>query len=182
MIATVTGTALIGGELLLTACKNSNTDVPASGFTNQELGLINEVADTMLPTTASSPGAKAANVADPIARIVNDCYSDDQQKIFHDGLASLAKKSEESNGKSFIDSSAEERTAMLQSLQKEARDQQTSGDGKQPPHYFTMMQQLALLSYYNSEIGCKQAMRFDPVPGRYDGCIDYSVGDKAFCG
>jgi hypothetical protein len=47
-------------------------------------------------------------------------------------------------------------------------------------HYFRMMKELTLLGYFTSEIGSTQARRYVPVPGRYEGCIPYKKGDKAF--
>jgi hypothetical protein len=36
------------------------------------------------------------------------------------------------------------------------------------------------MGYFTSEIGAKQALRYLPVPGRFEGCIPYKKGDKAF--
>jgi hypothetical protein len=49
-----------------------------------------------------------------------------------------------------------------------------------PTHYFRMMKELALLGYFTSEIGCKQAQRYAETPGRYDPCVPYKPGDKAW--
>ena len=49
-----------------------------------------------------------------------------------------------------------------------------------PKHYFRMMKELALLGYFTSEIGCKQAQRYAETPGRYDPCVPYKPGDKAW--
>ena len=95
-----------------------------------------------------------------------------------------------------------ERKDLLVALDKEARTYQEKirafdskenakevearNSGKQyerqrmSPHYFTMMKQLTLLGYFTSEIGSKQALRYNPVPGRYDGCAPYKKGDKAW--
>ncbi|MCZ2459027.1 MAG: gluconate 2-dehydrogenase subunit 3 family protein, partial [Chitinophagales bacterium] len=51
-----------------------------------------------------------------------------------------------------------------------------------PPYYFTMMKQLTLWGYFTSEIGMTQALKYVPVPGRFDGCIDYKKGDKIMVG
>ena len=40
--------------------------------------------------------------------------------------------------------------------------------------------ELTLLGYFTSEIGSKQARRYVAVPGRFEGCIPYKKGDKAF--
>src|SRR5207237_156710 len=49
-----------------------------------------------------------------------------------------------------------------------------------PAHYFRMMKELALLGYFTSEIGCTQAQRYLDAPGRYDPCIPYNPGEKAW--
>ena len=49
-----------------------------------------------------------------------------------------------------------------------------------PPHYFRMMKELALLGYFTSEIGCTQAMRYAESPGRFDPCVPYKPGEKAW--
>jgi hypothetical protein len=49
-----------------------------------------------------------------------------------------------------------------------------------PTHYFRMMKELAMLGYFTSEIGCKQAMRYIESPGRYDPCVPYQPGEKAW--
>ena len=38
----------------------------------------------------------------------------------------------------------------------------------EPPHYFRLMKELALLGYFTSEIGYTKAMRYVESPGRFD--------------
>jgi hypothetical protein len=49
-----------------------------------------------------------------------------------------------------------------------------------PAHYFRMMKELALLGYFTSEIGCTQAQRYIESPGRFDPCVPYAPGEKAW--
>ena len=49
-----------------------------------------------------------------------------------------------------------------------------------PVHYFRMMKELALLGYFTSEIGYNRAMRYIETPGRFDPCVPYEEGDKAW--
>jgi hypothetical protein len=49
-----------------------------------------------------------------------------------------------------------------------------------PAHYFRMMKELALLGYFTSEIGCTQAQRYVESPGRFDPCVPYTPGEKAW--
>src|SRR5262249_9570677 len=49
-----------------------------------------------------------------------------------------------------------------------------------PPHYFRQMKELAMLGFFTSEIGCKQAMRYVEAPGRFDPCVPYQPGEKSW--
>ena len=49
-----------------------------------------------------------------------------------------------------------------------------------PVHYFRLMKELALLGYFTSEIGYRQAMRYVETPGRYDPCAQYKPGEKSW--
>jgi len=54
-------------------------------FTAQDVALLDEVADTILPET-KTPGAKAAHVGPFMALMVTDTYDEQQQGIFRDGI------------------------------------------------------------------------------------------------
>ena len=49
-----------------------------------------------------------------------------------------------------------------------------------PTHYFRMMKELALLGYFTSEIGCTQAQRYVESPGKFEPCVPYKRGERAW--
>jgi hypothetical protein len=51
----------------------------------------------------------------------------------------------------------------------------------QPP-YYSMVKQLTLWGYWTSEVGTKHALRYVPVPGTYQGCIDVDPTTRAWAG
>lgn len=51
-----------------------------------------------------------------------------------------------------------------------------------PTHYFRMMKELSMLGYFTSEIGCTQALRYVESPGRFDPCVPYVKGERAWAG
>ena len=65
-------------------------------------------------------------------------------------------------------------------LDKEAKDYTSAKKDSDPNHYFSLMKQLTLLGFFTSEIGATKALRYVAVPGRFDGCVDYKKGDKAW--
>jgi len=71
-------------------------------------------------------------------------------------------------------------TTFLTALDKEAKDYQKNKKKEEPTHYFTQMKQLTLFGYFTSKEGATQALRYVAVPGKYEGCIDYKKGDKAW--
>jgi hypothetical protein len=76
--------------------------------------------------------------------------------------------------------------AMLTDTRTEAQPSPTDAGvanaitAEPPAHYFRMMKELALLGYFTSEIGCTQAQRYVETPGRFEPCVPYHVGDKAW--
>jgi hypothetical protein len=116
------GVALIGGSALITGCRAEKTDVPFTPFTPDEVAYLDEIADTILPTT-STPGAKAAKTGELMARIVTDSYSPEDQKIFRAGMVKLDDASKDKNGgKTFMQATPEQRLALLKTLDKEQFD------------------------------------------------------------
>ena len=177
MIAALTGGVFIGSELL-NSCK-SGPDVGGLKFSQADTAFLDEVAETILPAT-KTPGAKVAKVGEFMVVMVNDCYEDKDQVIFHAGIGKLDEACKKANGKSFLEATPEQRTALLTTLDKEAKDYQKSKKPEDPAHYFTMMKQLTLFGFFTSKPGATEALRYIAVPGRYDGAYPYKKGDKAW--
>ena len=112
--------------------------------------------------------------------MVNDCYDENDQKVFHDGMGKLNDASKKKFSKSFMDATPQQRHDLLVDVDKEAKDYQKSRKEKDPTHYFSLMKQLTLLGYFTSEIGATQALRYIAVPGHYEGCVPYKKGDRAW--
>jgi hypothetical protein len=169
------GAALIGESAWLAGCEGELYARRGTLFDGLESALLDEIADTILPTT-STPGAKAAGVGAFIAVMVTDVYDAGQQKIFRDGLAALERECRKLHGTDFMAATPAQRTALLEQLDREQYAQRNSGT----PHYFRMLKELSLLGYFTSEIGYTQAMRYTETPGRFDPCVPYTPGDKAW--
>ena len=200
------GVALIGSGALISGCRAERA-TPSAGFTPDEIAYLDEIADTILPTT-STPGAKAAKTGAFMALMVTDTYHDDDEKTFRDGMRKLDDLSKSKNGASFMKATPAQRLALLQELDREQHDysekQRAEGkkksdafinDTKQqnapeakinpataianeaPNKYFPMMKHLAILGYFTSEVGATKALRYVESPGRYDPCVPYKPGE-----
>lgn len=177
-IAVLLGGTLIGANAFLTGCKTSTGKHEA--FTQDDIAYLDEIADTILPTTAASPGAKAAGVGQFMTVMVNDCYEAKDQKIFKDGMDKLNDLSNKQYSNPFLKITPQQRTELLTKLDAEQAAYTKNKKKEDDAHYFRLMKELTLLGYFTSKVGSTQARRYVPVPGRYEGCIPYKKGDKAF--
>jgi hypothetical protein len=175
------GGTVIGANAFLAGCaKKSEESLAWMDFSANTISFLDEVGETILPTTAASPGAKEAMIGQFMKAIVSDCYEESEQKIFMEGITALDKRADEKFSNSFMDLNAAEKLELLTIIDKEAKDYQQTKKKEDPSHYFTMMKQLTLWGYFTSEVGSTKALRFLPVPGKYEGCIPYEKGDKAW--
>jgi hypothetical protein len=175
-ISLLLGGTLVGGNAFLTSCKSTGNKM---SFTADDIAYLDEIANTILPATRT-PGAKAAKVGQFITVMVNDCYDENDQKIFHEGMSKLDDFSRKTYDNSFVKITQQQRHDLLVKLDNEQKEYMKNKKKEDPSHYFRMMKELTLLGYFTSEFGCTQARRYVETPGRYDGCIPYKKGDKAF--
>ena len=173
------GVALVGQAAMLAGTRRSEAQARDALFTDADVALLDDIADTILPET-NTPGAKAAAVGPFMAMMVTDVYYDREQEIFRSGLKDVDDRCREAHGTSFMDASAAQRLALLNELDAEQYEAMREDEDREPVHYFRMMKELALLGYFTSEIGYTQAMRYVETPGRFDPCADYEPGDKAW--
>jgi len=176
------GVALVSGTGLLEASERlqPRATVARQGvgrFTPQDVALLDEIAETILPET-KTPGAKAAQVGAFMALMVTDTYTERNQEVFQGGMQNL-------NAASFMAVTPAQRLAVLEQLDREQKtymDARRGGGGGNdtPPHFFRMMKELALLGYFTSEIGCTQAQRYVEAPGSFEPCMPYTPGEPAW--
>ena len=122
MSALLGGVALIGSGALISGCRAEKTATAGTPFTADDIAYLDEIADTILPTT-STPGAKAAKTGAFMALMVTDTYHDDDEKTFRDGMRKLDDLSKQKNGgASFMKATPAQRLALLQELDKEQHD------------------------------------------------------------
>ncbi|MFQ3197231.1 MAG: hypothetical protein ACI8R9_000657 [Paraglaciecola sp.] len=184
MIAAATGTAFIGSNALAYTVLPME-DPKDSGFSQDEMAFFNEVGECIVPRT-DTPGAKEANVGQTMAIMLADCYTPIQREAFKDGIASIKSEAKSTYHKDFLLLTAEQRLALLSSLDEQANTHNKKmalahSDEELPvPHYFTLIKQLVLFTFFTSEVGATKVLRYVAIPGRYDGELPYKKGDKAW--
>ncbi|MGE5142680.1 MAG: gluconate 2-dehydrogenase subunit 3 family protein, partial [Acidobacteriota bacterium] len=87
----IAGGALFASSGILEACRTGR----AQGLrvlSDEDQVLAEEIADTLFPTTAGSPGAKAAGTGAAMNLILSDCYTPADQRAFMEGLERFRAK------------------------------------------------------------------------------------------
>lgn len=192
------GLALMDAEALLAGTfDEAALDQAMAGgigeFTAADIAFLDEIADTILPAT-TTPGAKAAKTGAFMALMVTDAYTDRNRQVFREGMRQVDEACRAAAGTSFMQATPGQRLTLLEALDREQRTAMeerveaprsrapaaASRPEDEPPHYFRMMKELALLGYFTSEIGYRQAMRYIESPGRFDPCVPHVPGDKTW--
>lgn len=122
------GVALVGGTNLIAACEKAQ--VPASArdsvqaasraFTADEIALLDEIAETILPET-KTPGAKAAKTGAFMALMVTDVYSPADQAIFREGMRKVDEATQQAHKVTFMAATPQQRLAVLTVLDRQQK-------------------------------------------------------------
>lgn len=168
----IMGTAIIGSEFFLSGC--SRKDERKNLFSENDISLLNEVGEIILPKTERSPGAKNANIGGFMKDIVTDCYDTKEQDIFINGIIVINKLANKLYGNSLINLQPDQKFDLILKLDREAKQK------KDTTHFFRMIKELTIWGYFTSEPGATIALRYNPIPGKFIGCVRYSKGDKAW--
>ncbi len=169
------GSAYLASGILLAACSREAKEPAAASETlaADDVQLMEQIADTLLPTTPSSPGAAAANAGPVMALLVTDCYERGAVERLRTGLTAVRERCEKSCGGPFIKLSPSEREKFVKALDAEAV---AAGES----HWFHLMRQLALQGYFSTETGLTKALRYIRVPGHWTGCMPLEPGQPAW--
>ena len=163
------GGTLIAPHVLLESC---SFDTSTTNATPARLALLDAIAETIIPRTATS-GAIDAQIGAFIDVMIRDCYYPDMQMKLNAGIKEIAAKGKERLGRSFESSSQLEREEFLQ-----VYDQASYEDGN---HFFRTIKELTLLGYFTSqEAAADEVITYEPIPTRYDSCIPSDENSKVF--
>ena len=176
------GGTIVGAEAFLFGCGSKASSPGLTGvLTVDQITFLDEVGETILPATSSSPGAKEAKVGGFMDVMLRDCYSPQDQKVFVDGITALDNASKTKYDNAFVKLKPEEKHTLLLGIDGEASHYKDTRKAEDPEtHYYSMMKQLTLLGYFSSEIGSTKALNHVAVPGRYEACVPLKPGQKAW--
>lgn len=179
-IALITGASVVGAEFFLSGCTRTEPGAsPIGVFDGAEVDVLDAIAEAILPHT-TTPGAKDAQTGAFMADFVTACYDPAEQGVVKKGITAIQAASQATFKKAFTALTPEQQAAVLTPIAAEAKAYNENPPKDEPPHYFTLFRQLTMLGFFTSEPGATQVLRYNPVPGKYRGCIEYKTGEKAW--
>ncbi len=172
--------SVVGAGVYLPGCKPKNRKSIFGLLDKQQMRIVDEFSETILPKSNSSPGAKEVKIAEYINTIITDCLDENHKKVIIDGIVQLQKLALEKFDEKFMELKEEEREELLIFLEEESKLYNKNRNKEDPAHYYTLMKNLAISGYLSSKQVGTSVFRYTPVPGRYEGCIPYKPGEKSF--
>jgi glucoside 3-dehydrogenase (cytochrome c) hitch-hiker subunit len=140
--------------------------------------IVVAMTDVMIPAT-DTPGAKAAKVNEFIDLILTEWMTDEERKVFLEGLAEADRRANALFGHGFATASANEQAAIVQAFDEELAAQRNERMPEQIRSwertlvlpFFAQMRRLTLVGYYTSSIGQEQELKVEIIPGALHGCV-----------
>src|SRR5690606_9804008 len=116
---------LLGGTVisaeLLSSCTSTVKDT-STLVGSEHIPLLNEIGETILPTTEKSPGAKAAGIGSFMLLMIQDCYRPENQQAFYAGSREIDQARNNKYGKHFMHLDAAQREEFFIELDKEQEE------------------------------------------------------------
>jgi gluconate 2-dehydrogenase gamma chain len=164
---------LLGGAAALTRfTRRSETRTSAQGpaMSGDQFTLLEQVADTMIPST-DTPGALAAGVPAFVRDMLTDWASGATRAETINVLEAIERQAWAQFGAAFLELAPERRLAVLRRYDDEAIS-------RQDPAY-ARFKYLVLVGYYQSEAGATQELRYELVPGAWRSCLPLAEVGRA---
>lgn len=154
--------------------RRGNADVGAPEFfTPHELATVTILSDMVIPRDECSGSASDAGAPLYMDYALREVESESTRLAFRGGLAWLDTESRERSGTSFIESSAEQRAAILDDIAfpERARAELSSGVA-----FFSRFRDLLATAFWASEMGVRDLRYTGGVAVReWNGCPDEAV-------
>ena len=161
-----------------TAVAGGTDDWVPDFFSREEIELIAELSETILPET-ETPGAKAANVHRFIDIMLKDHYQIRDQEAFKTGLVEVDGDCLHFFGRKFVRCTPDIRLKYLSELEEKTKADVKEGVeilGSRP--FFAILKELTWIGFFTSELIGEEYLNYDPIPGGYHGCIPLEEADN----
>ena len=152
-----------------------------AGWSEDEEQLLTLIGDTIIPTTAESPGASAVGIGRFIIVQATACFPAGAAEMLRRGLKEIQEASVAQFARGFAELGVAQREQVLTDYEAPAASTKGSALGSgSNVNPFRLMKELTLLGYFTSKPGATQALRYLPVPGGYKGSVKLGPGERSW--
>ena len=142
----------------------------------EQARALDAAAELIVPTT-DTPGAREAKAPQFVDRAIATYLQQPQAELLKSGLTQMNADARAGHGKAFADLTAAQQAALLTRYDQEAAAARKAWE---PRHFFSLLKEYVTIGYFTSEPGATLALRYEPVPGEYHGCIPLAEVGKAW--
>lgn len=177
----ITASAMTG---ILQSCEQAEQkDIWQPSFFDQDqINTLAEMTETILPRT-ETPGAKDVGVHQFLDTFIKEVKYDNEQQLILKGLERANADCQAVYGYRFEECTPSEKEQLLQrydeltAIDKEAPNDPNAVDmGK----FFKELKGMTMFAYFTSAEIAKNHFHYEPIPGKFEGCIDLaSIDGKA---
>ena len=138
-------------------------------FTPAQHAYVEELSETIVPADSHSGGAKAAKVADYIDQRLRESQDEEEKAMWHEGMRLVDLMSKHFHGKSFVESSSDERIEVLKVLSDNYNMRELP-----EVRFFQALKHMTTQGYYTSKIGIHDELEYkgNRILQEYVGCDD----------
>ena len=203
--ATLTFGALWGALVIPDAAATQATTLTwtPKALTPVQARTLDVACELIIPKT-DTPGAREAGVPAFVDRAVGTYCAPAEAKAIRAGLDRMEADARKDHGAAFTALKPEQQTALLAKYEAEARaprpgaaatavasvgrGESETGLSNRPAKpaapvitpFFPALKDLVTVGYFTSKLGATKAVRYDPVPGAYRGCVPLSQIGRAW--
>jgi gluconate 2-dehydrogenase gamma chain len=124
-------------------------------FTRDQLALVDELCEIIIPADEHSGGARAAKVAAYIDGRLAESFDAEPRQRWTEGLARVDALAREQKGVPFMQLSAVDRIAIVTAMAAD-EEKPTSAEG----HFFQELKSRTSDAYYSSKIGLHDELEY----------------------
>lgn len=179
--------ALLGGVVsapvwsgVLSGCSPSDADnwTPVL-LSAEQVETVAALADTIIPPT-DTPGARAANAHRFIDAMVGEGFLADDRNRFLGGLSDFMQRVQDTHQVPFPDLEPPRQMEEVAAMDAATFGPEAPLPDLEAPSFYQMLKELVLAGYYTSEIGATQELKYNVVPGYYDGNVPFEEIGRAW--
>jgi hypothetical protein len=130
----------------------------------EEESMLADLAETILPKT-DTPGARDLSAHLFALKMVDDCYSKENQEKYMNGMKEFETFVKTKTGKSFSGLSDSDRQSIVANLDKQ------KSSGNDMSFFYQSTRRLTIQAYTTCEYYMTKIRGYKMIPGKFQGCI-----------